>query len=82
MPYVNFVVNEVLTALVKRLANVWRESGQNMQDAIQEEEKLVGEVAAYFTTGKGAAHGGPNPKKLLKACDTFIANGRKNKVFF
>ena len=76
-PYIHFVVNEIISALVKRLASVWKDSHDIMQDAIQEEEKLVGQVSAYFSMGKAAHYVGKQNKALLKACETFIANGRK-----
>ena len=76
MPYISFVVKEVISALVKRLENVWKDTNGDMHDAIQEEEKLVGQVAAYFTKGMAADHVGDNIKTLLKACEAFIGNWR------
>ena len=75
-PYISFVVKEVISALVKRLASVWKDTNEIMQDAIQEELRLVEQVAAYFTMGKAAARVGNNNKTLLKAAETFIGYGR------
>ena len=76
LPYISFVVKEVISALVKRLASVWKDTNEIMQDAIQEQFLLVQQVATYFTMGKAAARVGNNNKTLLKAAETFIGNGR------
>ena len=76
MPYIPFVVKEVISALVKRLENVWNDTNRIMQDAIEEQFLLVEQVATYFTMGKAAVRVGKNNKTLLKAAETFIGNGR------
>ena len=76
MPYIPFVVKEVISALVKQLENAWKDKLGIVPDVIEEQFLLVEQVATYFTMGKAAVCVGKNNKTLLKAAETFIGNGR------